>query len=364
VNEHQKENSADNATYRQDILVEDDPKIAAVIQKETKRLREVRKPLNITRHDDRFLIRKSLIEPDKSDPNGYERIIGASELVSVNFLARGLRAAAAVCRIRVPTQGGEWYGSGFLVGPRLLMTNNHVLALPEEAAQTEAEFNYEHDVDGVLNPPIQFNLAPHEVFFTDTTHDVTFVAVAPFSEGGIPLERFGYLPLLALSGKGLEGEWVTIIQHPGGQPKQMTVRASQIIELDQNRFPGLPEHFIHYTTDTDPGSSGAPVLNDQWQVVAIHHKAIPNPSRKRAVERQEGSGKNQWIANEGVRISAIFKMLERERFSNVHASTVLERLSRAIGMRPCKCGNQKHPSWQPKKRRENHCKPASGQGPN
>ena len=116
------------------------------------------------------------------------------------------------------------------------MTNNHVLASPAEASQTEVEFNYEHDVDGVLNPPIQFNLAPCDFFYTDIEHDVTFVAVSPLSDGGVPIERFGYLPLIPLSGKGLHGEWVTIIQHPGGQPKQLTVRASQIIERVERTF--------------------------------------------------------------------------------------------------------------------------------
>lgn len=311
------------------IFIEDDTGIAKILHRRSVKLRENPRQVNDIRQDDRFMVRKSLIESDKSDPNGYERIIGKSELVSINFLARGLRAAASVCRIRVPTQGGEWYGTGFLVGPRLLMTNNHVLALPEEAAQTEAEFNYEHDADGVLNPPVQFNLAPHEIFFTDATHDVTFVAVAPFSDGGIPLERYGYLPLLALSGKGLNGEWVTIIQHPGGQPKQMTIRASQIIELDKETFPDVPERFIHYTTDTEPGSSGAPVLNDQWQVVAIHHKAVPDPTQSDGTEKEP-----VWIANEGIRISEIFKLLEGKRFSDVQASATLERLSRSLGIRP------------------------------
>jgi endonuclease G len=161
------------------------------------------------------------------------------------------------------------------------VTNNHVLGSREDAAQAEAEFGYEHDVEGVLQPPVQFNLAPHEVFFTDIEHDVTFVGVVPLSDGGVPLERYGFLPFLPLTGKGLHGEWVTLAQHPGGQPKQLAVRANQIVELDAKQFgTTLLERFIHYTTDTEPGSSGAPVLNDQWQVVAVHHKAVPKPGKK------------------------------------------------------------------------------------
>ena len=320
------------ARSRADIAVEDNLELAEALMKKRGAMQGAPRPADIT-HDARSLrVRQTLIEPEISDPNGYERIVGASDLLSVNYLTRGIRAAAAVCRIRVPSQGGEWYGSGFLVGPRLLLTNNHVLSAEHEASQTEAEFNYEHDADGVLNPPVQFNLAPHEVFFTDVEHDITFVAVAPFSEGGVPIERFGYLPLIPLSGKGINGEWVTIIQHPGGQPKQMTVRNSRIIMLDSNEFPSLPDHFIHYSTDTEPGSSGAPVLNDQWQVVAIHHKAVPYPADIRRSRTGGAFDNTRWLANEGVRVSAIYKKLESERFSNKDAALVLERLGRAIGL--------------------------------
>ncbi|MHC2295841.1 trypsin-like serine peptidase [Rhizobium mongolense] len=75
--------------------------------------------------DIRFSVRKDFLESPRSDPNGFERIIGESDLMSINFLDRGRRAAAAVCRIKVPSDGGAWYGTGFLVGPRLLLTNHH-----------------------------------------------------------------------------------------------------------------------------------------------------------------------------------------------------------------------------------------------
>ncbi len=66
--------------------------------------------------DKRFRIRKEFLEPPRSDPNGFERLIGESDLMSINF-DRGRRASAAVCRIKVPSDGGAWYGTGFLVGP-------------------------------------------------------------------------------------------------------------------------------------------------------------------------------------------------------------------------------------------------------
>jgi endonuclease G len=278
--------------------------------------------------DDAFHLRKKFAESRKSDPNGYERIIGASDLLSINFLDRGRRAANAVCRIKLPVDGGEAYGTGFLIGPRLLITNNHVLSSPAEAAQAEAEFNYEHDIDGVMRRAVQYNLDPGQLFYTSTELDITLVAVAPMSDYGVPIERYGWLPLLPLSGKSVDGEWISIIQHPGGTAKQIAIHASQIIKLDPAKVPGVTESFIHYTTDTEPGSSGSPVLNDQWQVVAIHHKAVQAPAK-----RGDG-GEIRWLANEGVRVSAIFNHLESKRFENKDACAALDRLSRAMGFAP------------------------------
>jgi endonuclease G len=278
----------------------------------------------------RLGLRANLIEPPTSDPNGFERIIGESDLTSINYLERGRRAAAAICRIRVPADGGEWYGTGFLAGPRLLVTNHHVLGNAGEASQAEAEFAYEHDLDGVLQPPVQFNLRPHEIFYSDAELDVTFVAVSALSDIGVPIERFGWLPLLPLSGKSVDGEWVTIIQHPGGEPKQISIRSNRIVTLPPGAVAGVNmEHFIHYLTDTEPGASGAPVVNDQWQVVALHHKAVPAPA-----DPARPDAPTEWIGNEGVRISAIFRMLERRRLQSADARRVLDRLEGALGLRP------------------------------
>jgi endonuclease G len=279
----------------------------------------------------RLKIRRDLMEGRASDPTGFERVIGESDLTSINFLDRGRRAAAAVCRIKMPMNEGFAYGTGFLVGARLLMTNNHVIASRAEASQVEAEFGFEYDVDGVLADPVQFNLRPDEMFFTDSNLDFTLVAVAPFSEGGVSIERFGRLPLIPVSGKGVGGEWVSIVQHPNGQPKQIAIRASQIISLDPVTVPGINfDQFIHYSTDTEPGSSGSPVFNDQWQVVAIHHKAVPAPVEPGARQAK----KVRWIANEGVRISAIFGLLSRLRFEDDNANVALNRLSGALGFPP------------------------------
>jgi len=290
---------------------------------------------------ERLPIRKSLLEPRDKDPQGWERLIGESNLVSINFLDRGRRAADAVCMIRVPAPQEGWRGSAFLVGQRLLMTNHHVLGSRAEASQAEAEFGYELDIDGVPKHPVRFNLAPHELFFTDRDLDITFVAINRYSDADVPIERYGRLPLIPMPGKVVDGEEVSIVQHPQGETKQIAIRASQIIDLRGKKVPGLDDDyldkFIHYSTDTQPGSSGAPVFNDSWQVIAIHHRAIPDWTKMpRGLLAVGDDGETRdviWLANEGVRISAIYRRLELARFSDPDASATLERLEEAIGLK-------------------------------
>ena len=144
-------------------------------------------------------------------------------------------------------------------------------------------------------PTRNFRLEPERFFVTDQSLDFSLVAVAPKAAEGIELSGYGYLPLIAGSGKALIGECVSIIQHPSGAPKAIAVRANQISDVF--------DHFIHYSTDTEPGSSGSPVMSDAWEVVALHHAGVPAP---------DGSA---YIANEGIRISSIMAHLAALRES-------------------------------------------------
>jgi endonuclease G len=302
--------------------------------------------VNVQDKPERIELRRSLVEPADRDPNGFERVIGASDLCSINFLARGLQAAAAVARLRVRLKSGsgEWYGTGFLVAPGLLITNHHVLPTADTASLAVAEFNYEHDLNGVEAQRRVFNLMPSTLFLTDAGLDVSFVEVAPRAFDGTPLLEFGFLPLIPKSGKAIGGEWVSMVQHPGGQPKQIGIRDSQVLTLSPADVEGIDlERFIHYSTDSEPGASGAPVLNDQWQVLAVHHKAVPdydddhNPlahDGKTVWTADMGEDEKGWIANEGVRVSAIHAMLAERRFADPTANAVRERLLYGLARAP------------------------------
>ena len=246
----------------------------------------------------------------------FERVLNGNELQSVNYLERGVRAARAVARVEVRTADNrrEAWGTGFLIAPGVLLTNNHVLPGPEWAQYSVAQFRYENDLSDRLQNAAAFRFDPQRLFFTSRQLDFTVVAVRTASpSGGELLEQFGFLPLLSAAGKALEGEWLTIIQHPNGEPKQICVR--------ENRLVKRTDEVLWYTTDTVGGSSGSPVFNNDWFVVALHHSGVPEmqDGRVRGIDdrwydpRSISDDRVKWIANEGIRASRIAQTLQ-DRF--------------------------------------------------
>ncbi|WP_204249424.1 DNA/RNA non-specific endonuclease [Planococcus versutus] len=245
---------------------------------------------------EKMITRSSII--NQHDNLAVERIINKSDLFPIAYLQAGLDVSKAVCRIAIRGRTGqlEGYGTGFLVAPNLLLTNNHVLETAESAMYAVAEFNYQDDVDFMPLEVISFRLDPDLLFMTDKALDFTLVAIEPNNSNAVAISDFGYLPLLPKPGKILEGEYVSIIQHPNGGPKAITIRENEV------KF--ISSDFVQYVSDTEPGSSGSPVFNDQWMVVALHHAGIPDPNDNKV-----------WIANEGIRISSIIQYVGEKRSS-------------------------------------------------
>ena len=83
-----------------------------------------------------------------------ERILGTNDLMGVAFLEEGLRVSRTIARVWVNVSGGQAaaFRTGFLVSPRLLMTNHHVLENASSARSSLAEFNYQRRNDGTLLP--------------------------------------------------------------------------------------------------------------------------------------------------------------------------------------------------------------------
>lgn len=258
-------------------------------------------------------------EPAGSYGIALERVLGTNDLISISYLELGLRVAGQVGRIVVRNATGRvrGYGTGSMVAPRLLLTNNHVLGTEQEAAFSLIEFNFYVLPDGGRSTPVVFALDPGAFFLTSVPLDYTLVAVKEQALSGEELVSQGWSQLIEAQGKVIIGEALNIIQHPNGEPKQLALRQNELIDVLENH--------VHYRTDTAPGSSGSPVYNDQWEVVALHHSGVPRRDSEGNLltndgtpwRPQMGEHRIDWIANEGVRVSRIVKDIKAQPLSDV-----------------------------------------------
>ena len=232
----------------------------------------------------RCRIAQALGEGSDAAQLAVDRLVSGGDHLNVSYLERGMIAADAVARVEVRNgeSGLVGYGTGFMVSPHLLLTNHHVLPTPDDAAQSWLHFRYEYDALGRLLEPCAFALEPSTLFFTDADLDATVVAVAPETPDRRQLvSRFGWLRLSASPDTVLPGEWLTMVHHPDGRPKQIALRQNLLI----NRT-GCD---LWYATETAAPSSGAPVFNDSWQVVGMHRLGAPARDRAGNVLTTDGA---------------------------------------------------------------------------
>jgi V8-like Glu-specific endopeptidase len=208
---------------------------------------------------------------DETPAAVQEKIIGEDTLRHVRILELALDAARAVVHVSVPSGRG----SGFMAAPDLMMTNHHVIQDHPSALAGSYAFFYELGRDGGQKAETRSVPARNGgLFHTDEELDYTVVQLAEVPAFGEPLQLE---PVLMR-----RDARVTIIQHPGGHYKRISL---------QNNFVAYADpRVVQYTTSTMPGSSGSPVFDDDFRVVAIHHSGgmIVEPATQRRYLRNEG----------------------------------------------------------------------------
>jgi endonuclease G len=228
-----------------------------------------------------------------------EAIVGRADFLDVRYLDAGVAAARAVGRIHVRDDRGEaGFGTGSLVSPRLLLTNHHVLSDARSAGMSQVEFDYQLGLDGQPLQPRLFRLDPERFFVADRERDFALVAV---DASETVLGDFGVNRFVQADGKAALGDFVTIVQHPQARMKEVVLRENEVVDQ-------LDLH-LHYVADTEPGSSGSPVFNDQWEVVALHHASAPGST--------PGS-----VVNEGIRVSVIAAFVRAQRYAPAQQALV------------------------------------------
>jgi endonuclease G, mitochondrial len=243
-----------------------------------------------------------------------EAIVHQDDTLSIGFLDDALRVSQSVARIVVPRfehgnqrqvgSGAPWVmkGTGWLISADLFVTNHHVVNARDatepdaDSADFErqgAEATVEFDLNTDKATPDTFSVQKLET--ADAALDYAVLRLArttarrPLSMrvDQVTMAATTYLP-------------VNIIQHPRGLPKRIACR--------NNLMSGADNNTIRYFTDTDFGSSGAPVCDDAWRVIALH----------RGAERADGvifQGKDTAFVNFGTQVSTLLEDLKQREKS-------------------------------------------------
>lgn len=241
-------------------------------------------------------------------PETKERLIhDTDDTVSFAFMEAGLRAGSSVMKLRVPRhENGQprlhkeqpviYLGTGWLLEQTLVMTNHHVVNAREdgEPHATEADLRkqaegtrvqFDFDFDGAQG--LDVNVLALEAW--DVTLDYALLRIAPISRPSLVRA-----PQRLQVGK--ETVSVNIIQHPRGHSKRYGIRNNLVSASNATD--------LRYFTDTESGSSGSPVCNDRWEVVALHRGSA-------YVEGVQFQGKSTAYVNVGTHLSAILEDLQK-----------------------------------------------------
>jgi len=204
----------------------------------------------------------------------------------VRTLGRLVTLASAVCLLRVENPFGQFFGTGFHIGRKWILTNHHVL-FPRGAVATRVQADFGFDVDAVGNSlPVKSLAGSVRSIQGETADDWAVVGVDDLESDW---------PVLALSGAAIPnvGDLAYIVQHPGGQQKRLG--------FVRNTISDVTDGVLRYLTDTEPGSSGAPVFDAQGDLIGLHH-AGGSPVQV--------VGKPPVSKNEGIRISRVLERLQ------------------------------------------------------
>ncbi|MBY5515660.1 trypsin-like peptidase domain-containing protein [Rhizobium leguminosarum] len=236
-----------------------------------------------------------------------EAVIQQNDMLPMSFFTGALEAAKAVAKIEIPrildgkaaqTPDGSvllHLGTCWLVASGLLLTNHHVVNarpagvppataedLERQVAASRIHFDFD---DRTMAPTVIEN---PKLVASDKGLDYALLRIPA---GRNPVATSLTLPSIP---EGHQAPALNIIQHPNGDPKRLAIRNNLMTSSDERE--------LRYFTDTDFGSSGSPVFDDQWRAIALHRAYDYAPG----VQFQ---GRDAAYVNVGSRLSAIIAHL-------------------------------------------------------
>lgn len=211
-----------------------------------------------------------------------------------------MRVEGQMCIVERQMSGGrgQALGSGFLIGPDTVLTNYHVVRYYLSGSQAE-------------NLQVRFDASPSTGLVREAGDGVVFAveeipANRPYTKGDarnlraapaddeldfailVLAEEAGNAQVGGEIGRGQErvprgwikmpdpdpvfesGDPLIIYQYPCGRELMMAIDTEAVVET------AWGGRRVRYRNNTEPGSSGSPVFDMTWNLVALHHAGGPS----------------------------------------------------------------------------------------
>jgi V8-like Glu-specific endopeptidase len=231
-----------------------------------------------------------------------EKVLGVDRYRSLSWYRKGLLRCRAVARIENRNEDG--LGTGFLVAgselhPALpstvLVTNGHVIPEGLKAYDARVVFHgLESDAEGSKEFKVvrQWWNEPSNRPHLDTT----VLELDGYPDGVEPIPVARGLP------ENVTNARAYVIGHPRGlEQPQFSLQDNSMLDQDDTR--------LHYRSPTEPGSSGSPVFDSQWDLIGLHHAG--------STEMPRLDGEGTYPANEALRIDAIQRAMAKTKPSGI-----------------------------------------------
>lgn len=223
-----------------------------------------------------------LSSPLLSESKQLEKKIGPNSMPEEEFTTGIEIVGKAVCLIR---QGRRELGTGFLVGKDLVFTCHHVIP-KQPTAKNKVTYKFNFTKSSKPEEQPEFKFKESGLFVTDFHLDFSLIQLQPQNIEGstvrVDLTTDDLPPMMsrvsmpdAVKDASQLGEdtGVTILQHPGGRPREVAVHGTLVDRP-------LEDKWLRHCVTTERGSSGSPIVDDQFRLLGIHRGATRERANK------------------------------------------------------------------------------------